>query len=174
MSGTIGAAILAAPRLLPTAVTVAIDFGQAGSGWAGSVIFNVWLRRQLRERRMSQRQLAFLSGVDHSTISRLLRGDRTPNLATATKLARAVSNIDDVGDAMAYWETQSILTMFPMQRVEAALRGDEKLEDDDVRQLMMAYLRLRTKSRPSTGPSAHSPNDKAVTPGVHPPLEGAG
>ena len=38
--------------------------------------FNSWLRGQLKEKKMSQRQLALQSGVDHSTISRLIKGDR--------------------------------------------------------------------------------------------------
>ena len=41
--------------------------------------FNSWLRSQLKEKNMSQRQLALQSGVDHSTISRLIRGDRMPH-----------------------------------------------------------------------------------------------
>src|SRR3970282_2252093 len=49
--------------------------------------FNEWLRSQLKAKKMSQRQLAQQAGVDHSTISRLIRGDRTPSLGTATKLA---------------------------------------------------------------------------------------
>ena len=77
----------------PSSVAVAIEFGRAGGGWAGALVFNLWLRRQLRERPMSQRQLAALSGVDHSTISRLLRHDRTPSLATATKLAGALRHV---------------------------------------------------------------------------------
>ena len=42
--------------------------------------FNDWLRTQLKAKKMSQRQLAQQSGVDHSTISRLIRGDRMPSL----------------------------------------------------------------------------------------------
>ena len=42
--------------------------------------FNEWLRAQLKAKKMSQRQLAQQSGVDHSTISRLIRGDRMPSL----------------------------------------------------------------------------------------------
>ena len=52
--------------------------------------FNEWLRAQLKAKKMSQRQLAQQSGVDHSTISRLIRGDRMPSLGTATKLARGL------------------------------------------------------------------------------------
>jgi len=51
--------------------------------------FNEWLRSQLKAKKMSQRQLAQQSGVDHSTISRLIRGDRTPSLGTAPPPGRA-------------------------------------------------------------------------------------
>src|SRR3970040_2195635 len=56
--------------------------------------FNEWLRSQLKAKKMSQRQLAQQSGVDHSTISRLIRGDRTPSLGTAKKLARGLSEAE--------------------------------------------------------------------------------
>ena len=60
--------------------------------------FNEWLRAQLKAKKMSQRQLAQQSGVDHSTISRLIRGDRMPSLGTATKLARGLREILDDAD----------------------------------------------------------------------------
>ena len=60
--------------------------------------FNEWLRAQLKAKKMSQRQLAQQSGVDHSTISRLIRGDRMPSLGTATKLARGLREIRDDAD----------------------------------------------------------------------------
>ena len=60
--------------------------------------FNEWLRAQLKAKKMSQRQLAQQSGVDHSTISRLIRGDRMPSLGTATKLARGLREIRDDSD----------------------------------------------------------------------------
>ena len=59
--------------------------------------FNSWLRGQLKEKKMRQRQLALQSGVDHSTISRLIKGDRMPSLGTATKLARGLREIHDEG-----------------------------------------------------------------------------
>ena len=64
--------------------------------------FNEWLRAQLKAKKMSQRQLAQQSGVDHSTISRLIRGDRMPSLGTATKLARGLREIRDDADAPQY------------------------------------------------------------------------
>lgn len=152
-------AVLAAPRAVPTAVAVAIEFGRAGSGWAGSFVFNVWLRRQLRERRMTQRQLAAKSGVNHSTISRLLREERTPNLETATKLARAVKQVGADDDVVRYFDALSTATISPMQRVEAALRGDDELDDEDVHRLMDAYLDVRAKHR--LKPAAASKGDIA-------------
>ena len=63
--------------------------------------FNEWLRAQLKAKKMSQRQLAQQSGVDHSTISRLIRGDRMPSLGTATKLARGLRELHDDADTPA-------------------------------------------------------------------------
>ena len=65
--------------------------------------FNEWLRAQLKAKKMSQRQLAQQSGVDHSTISRLIRGDRTPSLGTATKLARGLREMRDEADTPQYF-----------------------------------------------------------------------
>jgi transcriptional regulator with XRE-family HTH domain len=136
-----------APRGVASTVSVAVEFGRAGNGWAGAIVFNVWLRRQMRERRMSQRQLAVLSGVDHSTISRLVRGDRVPSLATATRLARALGRVDGDGDGFAYFARLPEETVLPTTRVEMALRGDDEINDDDVRSLMIAYLDARTRRR---------------------------
>ena len=156
---------LATPRI-PTTVSVAVEFGKAGQGWAGAIVFNLWLRRQLRERRMSQRQLAHLSGVNHSTISRLLAGDRIPSLETATKLARAlrVPN-EDIAAELGFVTGRPAM---PMQRVEAALRGDEGLEEADVRELMEAYIarrrRLSLKSVDSATAVVGSPRDSGPDP----------
>jgi transcriptional regulator with XRE-family HTH domain len=64
--------------------------------------FNEWLRAQLKAKKMSQRQLAQQSGVDHSTISRLVRGDRMPSLGTATKLARGLRELTEDDDGPQY------------------------------------------------------------------------
>jgi transcriptional regulator with XRE-family HTH domain len=130
----------------PSSVAVAIEFGRAGGGWAGAIVFNLWLRRQMRERRMSQRQLAALAGVDHSTISRLLRHDRAPSLMTATKLAGALRQVpgEQAEPATAdFFERTPEETVFPARRVELALRGDELLDDEQVRRLMNIYLNAR-------------------------------
>ncbi len=94
---------------------------------------------------MSQRQLALQSGVDHSTISRLIKGDRMPSLGTATKLARGLREIRDEAEGPGYFATVSARQILPTTRVEYALRGDELLTEGDVRELMQAYITLRSR-----------------------------
>src|SRR3990172_8747572 len=80
--------------------------------------FNEWLRSQLKAKKMSQRQLAQQSGVDHSTISRLVRGDRMPSLGTATKLARGLREIGDEDDGPQYLGLLGNAVQNPTARVE--------------------------------------------------------
>ncbi len=94
--------------------------------------FNEWLRTQLKAKKMSQRQLAQQSGVDHSTISRLIKGERTPSLGTATKLARGLREISDESEGPAYFASLNTRTVLPTSRVEYALRGDDLLAEADV------------------------------------------
>jgi transcriptional regulator with XRE-family HTH domain len=115
--------------------------------------FNEWLRAQLKAKKMSQRQLAQQSGVDHSTISRLIRGDRMPSLGTATKLARGLREIRDDSDTSAALGVVSVGPQNPTARVEYALRADEALSEPQVRQIMEYYLAVRVRrfSRPYGG-----------------------
>ena len=46
------------------------------------------MRDAMAERRISQRALAMRSGIDHSTISRLLARGRVPSLSTAIAIVR--------------------------------------------------------------------------------------
>ncbi len=107
--------------------------------------FNEWLRGQLKAKKMSQRQLAQQSGVDHSTISRLIRGDRMPSLGTATKLARGLRELRDDADTPAYLGLVSSGTTNPVARVEYALRADDLLSEPQVRQIMEYYLAVRMR-----------------------------
>ncbi|HEY3524355.1 MAG TPA: helix-turn-helix transcriptional regulator [Candidatus Limnocylindrales bacterium] len=107
--------------------------------------FNEWLRAQLKAKKMSQRQLAQQSGVDHSTISRLIRGDRMPSLGTATKLARGLRELHDDADTPAYLGIVSTSQANPTARVEYALRADELLSEAQVRQVMEYYLAVRMR-----------------------------
>jgi transcriptional regulator with XRE-family HTH domain len=116
--------------------------------------FNAWLRGRLKEKRMSQRQLALASGVDHSTISRLIKGERMPSLGTATKLALGLRDIEDEGDGPAYFESLRSRPLLPTTRVEHALRGDDSLTEDDVRELMREYISRRTQAVSGTRTAA--------------------
>ncbi len=120
--------------------------------------FNSWLRGQLKEKKMSQRQLALQSGVDHSTISRLIKGDRMPSLGTATKLARGLREIREHSDGPSYFASLSSRQMLPTARVEYSLRGDDVLTEADVRELMQAYLALRTQRIRDANIKGHTPD----------------
>jgi DNA-binding XRE family transcriptional regulator len=52
--------------------------------------FAIWLSRQLRRQRISQRELARRGGLDHSTISRILVGARAPSWSTVQRIAQVV------------------------------------------------------------------------------------
>ncbi len=125
--------------------------------------FNEWLRAQLKAKKMSQRQLAQQSGVDHSTISRLIRGDRMPSLGTATKLARGLRELRDDADTPQYLGLVASGSTNPTARVEYALRADDLLSEPQVRQIMEYYLAVRMRrfgrafpQGGSTGPSSSS------------------
>ena len=120
--------------------------------------FNSWLRGQLKEKKMSQRQLALQSGVDHSTISRLIKGDRMPSLGTATKLARGLREIRDESEGPAYFASLSARQLLPTARVEYALRGDDILTEADVRELMQAYIGVRSRRQRANGPAGSNGN----------------
>jgi transcriptional regulator with XRE-family HTH domain len=107
--------------------------------------FNEWLRAQLKAKKMSQRQLAQQSGVDHSTISRLVRGDRMPSLGTATKLARGLRELGENDDGPQYLGLMGGGVQNPTARVEYALRSDETLSEAQVRQVMEYYLAVRMR-----------------------------
>ena len=107
--------------------------------------FNDWLRTQLKAKKMSQRQLAQQSCVDHSTISRLIRGDRMPSLGTATKLARGLRELRDDADTTQYLGLVAAGSTNPTARVEYALRADELLSEAQVRQIMEYYLAVRMR-----------------------------
>jgi len=103
--------------------------------------FSEWLRIRLKARKMSQRQVAERSGIHHSTISRLVSGERSPTLDTATKLAH-VLGADGGAEAPTHRMVQTSATS-PAARVEHALRTDDILGEAEVRQVMRLYLLLR-------------------------------
>lgn len=90
--------------------------------------FATWVRAGMQARGLSGRQLAARSGVDHSTISRLLNSGRNPSYATARKLARALES-----------------NPASPTGVEAALRRDPALSEGDVAYLLTEYRRVRMR-----------------------------
>ena len=131
--------------------------------------FNEWLRAQLKAKKMSQRQLAQQSGVDHSTISRLVRGDRMPSLGTATKLARGLRELGENDDGPQYLGLIGGGVQNPTARVEYALRADEALSEAQVRQVMEYYLAVRMRRvgyllRPGCQPRAARRADRRRRP----------
>ncbi|MEA2609677.1 MAG: helix-turn-helix protein [Chloroflexota bacterium] len=113
--------------------------------------FREWLVNQLRARKMSQRQLAKKSGVDHSSISRLVRGDRVPSLHTAMRLAHSIDPTDQEAGGLRPGQGTG---GSPTARVEYALRGDDRLLEADVREIMLYYLATRTGGPASPEPAA--------------------
>jgi transcriptional regulator with XRE-family HTH domain len=106
--------------------------------------FNDWLRGELRTRRISQRVLALRSGVNHSTISRIVRLDRVPSMGTATKLARALGESGSAAGAPRNLPQVAVGAAHPAAGVEHALRADDWLSEAQVRQVMEYYLAVRT------------------------------
>ena len=53
--------------------------------------FGGWLRDAMQARGISTRMLALRTGLDHTTISRLMSDDRQPTLSTAIALLRILA-----------------------------------------------------------------------------------
>jgi transcriptional regulator with XRE-family HTH domain len=117
-----------------------------GSSPVAGNAFARWLAAELRARRLSQRALAVRSGVDHSTIARILRGDRIPSLATATRIAEALG-AHPGGEILADLgaDTSSV------GRARDALRADPALNELDVAAVMRLYLRVRSRRSAQSG-----------------------
>jgi len=116
------------------------------------VQFRDWLTLQLRARRMSLRQLAHRSGVNVSTVSRIVRGERRPTLNTAVRLARVVREAADEPSATRFFGSLTSDSLDPIREVERALRADDRLNDRDVRRVMQAYLDARRMSLDGRSP----------------------
>ncbi len=115
--------------------------------------FTHWLRVWIKAKKVTQRQLAQQSGVDHSTISRLLRGERMPSLGTATKLANALGSVGDFDGVGSERFSAATTSRNPTAGVEYALRADDLLSEADVRQVMQYYLAMRPRRHPEPGAS---------------------
>ncbi len=138
-------------------VVAAAEPGPTGSDGR---TFGEWLGAQLKARRLTQRQLARKSGVDHSTISRLVRGDRVPSWSTADRLVRSLGIAD--GPAEIHRQGPGS-TESPAARVEYALRLDDLLSESQVRDIMNVYLATRLR-RPRLVANAGSATTASARP----------
>jgi transcriptional regulator with XRE-family HTH domain len=102
--------------------------------------FARWLAAELRARRMSQRVLAVQSGVDHSTIARILGSGRIPSLATATRIVEALG-VHIGGEILAVQRAESSA----VGRARDALEADPVLDEVDVAAVMRLYVRVRDR-----------------------------
>jgi transcriptional regulator with XRE-family HTH domain len=132
---------------------VTIDLS-SGPTVTSSAAFHDWLRLELQARRMSQRQLAERSGVNHSTVSRIIRDQRWPSLSTAAKLARGLREPGGEADGTPALGGYPTTLPAPPTRVERALRSDDLLSDAQVRRVMAYYLALRSGRLGRTTPRA--------------------
>lgn len=111
--------------------------------------FPVWLETQLRARRMSLRQLADRSGVNPSTVSRIVQRKRRPSLRTALRLSRVLDPAG--GEAILDLPAVAPSRGDPVTNVERALRADPDLTDAAVSRLMTLYLTLRSEATGGAG-----------------------
>ncbi len=107
--------------------------------------FTRWLRTQLQAKGISQRLLAHRSGVDHSTISRMVHGDRVPTLRTATRLASGLRVLGADDGAPDYLGLITGPDDDPAARVARALRADDMLTEAQVREVLDYYEALRSR-----------------------------
>jgi transcriptional regulator with XRE-family HTH domain len=107
--------------------------------------FGAWMRARLRSRALSQRQLAARTGVHHSTISRLLRGQQKASLRTVLLIQVALAG--DVAD-------RHIKSADPLHPVALStkLRSDGLLSDDEIAAVVQLYARLLA-DKPGAGRS---------------------
>ena len=103
--------------------------------------FGEYLSRELRARNWTIRALGLRSGVDHTTISRLIHGKRVPTLRTASRLSEALQGPhpgpvpsvvvgSGLGDAV--------------ERVAAALGADPSLNAPTRATILRYYVDVRT------------------------------
>lgn len=124
--------------------------------------FAEWLADRLRARRLSQRQLALRSGVDHATVSRLLRDGRVPSLATAAKLASALGGATSP-EAIAAG-LAAVVAGEPTARVEQALRADPLLDEGQVARLMSLYRGERARGGRAAAPGEGAADEVVPSP----------
>jgi len=115
-----------------------------------------WLHDGMHTRRLTQRGLARVAGIDHSTISRLLRGDRSAKHRTVVAL-RVVLGPEPTAPRDSRPD--------PAEMLQRALRSDPRLTDEQIRRIIEFYWRERGVNDRTPTPSP-SPRLAPVTPTV--------
>jgi transcriptional regulator with XRE-family HTH domain len=114
----------------------AVRSGAMAVGVESSAAFVDWLRLEMRHRRISQRMLAARAGISHSTVSRMLKDERSPTFETAQRLARAL----DPHARLGQWEIDR------GSEIELLLAADPALRESDAEALIQAYRAARQRS----------------------------
>lgn len=97
-----------------------------------------WTLLRMRQRSWSHAQLALRCGLDRSTITRFLRGERSPTFDVAIRI------VDALYDATCVPPIEQMRGLLAgPERVEAALRSDPLLHSAHVDVLMRRYLERR-------------------------------
>lgn len=105
-------------------------------------LFRLWLTDTLRRRRMSQQELARRCGIDRSTITRILNGERDPSLHTALRL------VDALGAETTPSQFRALTGVVDRAAwVRRLLDDDELLDACDVDSMMDDYLARRNRRR---------------------------
>ncbi len=99
--------------------------------------FGAWLAAQLSDRKMSRGLLAKRSGLHRATISRLLRDERRPSIATVERL------VTGLGGVLPYDGPERRTDR--VARVRHALCDDGTLRPRDVDRVMSRYLAQRDR-----------------------------
>lgn len=100
-----------------------------------------WLTTTLRARGLSHAQLALRSGLDRSTISRILAGGRSPTFDTAARLLQAL-NYDDMPPSLATVAN----SLGPAVGIERALRADPELDEAQIWEVLRHYRLVRGRT----------------------------
>ena len=105
----------------------------------GGTRFRAYLELELRRRNWTQRQLAARSGVDHSTISRILTQTRSPRLETVERLRDALR-----GETLRARREWADLPS-AVRTISAILAGDPRMDPQRVNEVIEFYVAARAR-----------------------------
>jgi transcriptional regulator with XRE-family HTH domain len=112
---------------------------------SGSIRFRAYLVAEMRRRRWTQRYLAARSGVDHSTISRILTQTRSPSLETVERLRDALRG-GSLGAPHDWTGLQATV-----RAIADTLTADPRMDPDRVNEVIDFYIQVRARRRHATG-----------------------